>query len=109
MANMCPVCRYFGGAHARWCLPERRAVAAAAVEAAQTGDEVADLGAAADLIRDQHPLTDPNYPFWRELADLFGRVAARARLGQIRTSPGWSEFNGAVAAARAYVQAGGIQ
>jgi hypothetical protein len=53
MASMCPLCRYHGGAHARWCTPRVRAERASAFPAPATPvpAPAADTSAARAAIR----------------------------------------------------------
>lgn len=76
-------------------------------EIRSTTDPLADLRAAAEMIREQHPPSDRLYWFWMEAASAFQSAAERCQNGRVKTPGDWSDFNGAVRGARTYLDAGG--
>jgi hypothetical protein len=74
-----------------------------------TNDPVADLRAAADAIREDHPHARQAGRFWPGIADLFDRAAERMqfRPHTIHGQPGgMTEWNQTVQAARGYLDHG---
>lgn len=74
-----------------------------------TNDAVADLQAAASLIRLEHMADDPKQRMWRWFADRFEAAAYECiQRGRTWKPVEWGRFNDAASAARNYLDTGGM-
>ena len=63
-------------------------------------DPAGDLRTAADHIRRDHGIADPQWAFWKEIADWLDHEAEKVDCGAVAN---WREFNRALEAARGYL------
>lgn len=88
-------------------LPKDATTTAARAPRTSTMDPVADLRAAADAIREDHPAARYDGRFWYGIAEIFGRAAGDMDRRPSGRSPGeMHAWNSTVQTARAYLDHG---